>query len=262
VADRELFQHLQINIKGMWEQLLWLDSANWGGIRYRDPEEEAAAGAADQTGEEEYGGAGRGGGLDTLREDDELRDSDDDGDSDDAVEEGMERGVFGSGLEGVGSGEYDFLDDINEEVALATQQEEEEWAGAGRRGRRRTESATGYVDGDGDADLEGHELPDGAPRAVSVVEGSWDLVTLLPPAAGLYLRSAIGEKYAESRNNLCPHYSCDAVRSIHAGVSRAVVVGSGELPRDQWQPGQCSGLICVVPLYPLSNSDDCRARPR
>lgn len=183
MADRELFQHLQINIKGMWEQLLWLDSANWGGIRYRDPDEEqdvsgtqdGAQDLADLTGEVGLRGDSR---LATLREDDELRDSDEEDTEED--DESVERGTFGNDSRRKdGGGEYDFLDDINEEVARDTQDDE---TGRAKRGRAKDPDEDGGVGVD--EEMMG---------PVSIVEGSWDLVTLLPPAAGLYLRSVIGE---------------------------------------------------------------------
>lgn len=210
VLDRELFQQLQINVKGMWEQLLWLDSANWGGIRYRHPDEVVTqeqplastltsdivmgANVAALVGEA-YRPDRDSERLETLRETEEDEDewNDDDDDS------GERMGPMSSNRRG----EYDFLDEINEQVAAEDSDEEEVQVTQDEGGRL----------------MESQQ---------SLVEGNWDLVTLLPPAAGVYLRHTVGKNSIVIKGfmTLC------IVRSIFIGVSRTMAPRHGECPRD------------------------------
>jgi hypothetical protein len=162
VDDSPLMIVIQINVKCMYEQLLWVDSANWGGIKILNPEEVSPklghASPPDPAGQTEWDHASR-----------------------------------------VGD------DDFDDSESIPAEAEEESSDSFGN-----AESAS--ADGDGD----GEEQERNSNRGL--VEGSWDMISSLPAAAAIYLRSAIGSttiaiRFSYSLRN--KHF----LRSISIGLS-------------------------------------------
>lgn len=133
----------------MWSQLIWLDPANWSGT---------ALGSPDTPLGNEIESPSAIVNIETLSS------HSSDGEED---EEEMQ-------MDSAQRNEYDFLDDINEEIENDI-------------------NYTAPVTTDGN-----EESPDGETHLEDLdesgnkVEGSWDLISYLPAAASVYLRHTIG----------------------------------------------------------------------
>jgi DNA polymerase epsilon subunit 1 len=227
MADLNMFQFIQIHVKGLWEQLLWLDSENWSGIPLDVAQnmstESSTVENVHELADEPDQGAGWEHDL-SPSEELPMEQNDDQGAGhintpldatcQDTVEEshtqqnegsmkvqpselmkGSEKAVsFESNVESDNNGEeshkdeYDFLNFSGDEESSTEDQDDEAVD-------RYEDEYDGYDDEDDDyydEQLEGKTIPNSHSTG-NQVAGHWDLVAFLPKAAGIYLRHAIGE---------------------------------------------------------------------
>lgn len=157
IMDRDLFRCLQVNVKKVWEQLLWLDSANWSGISIRNEE----VGDADSA---------------VLHRTDDIIDSVEENslmpiDNTESAEYDSDN----SNDQLIRKNEYDFLDEINNSTAVHNDDEFSV-----------SEMAEGQEDTAGPFPTEKY-------LKTSCIEGSWDIMSYLPSGAATFLRHAIDQ---------------------------------------------------------------------
>lgn len=163
-----------MNIKQMWKQFIWLDSANWSGITLVDPEllseeknlnSDEIMNDLDKTTKSKSKNSSNNNGYEDEDSGDENNynyHSDDNGDEGD----GNNYKRNNKNRKFKGSDEYDFLDEINTEVENDIIPE--------------TNSENDQIVNDSNENKTG-------------IDGSWDIITYLPVAAGTYLKHTIGK---------------------------------------------------------------------
>lgn len=165
-----------MNIKKMWKQLIWLDSANWSGITLVDPEllpedinlssnEEDNLLDLDKITESSLKLKSKSNLKKNNQKEQEEQEEEysDDGDEDNNSNENYNNNN--------NYNEYDFLDEINTDIENNTFHENN-------------------IENDNNNNNNGNE--ENLLEIQSKIDGSWDIISYLPAAAGTYLRHTIG----------------------------------------------------------------------
>ena len=219
---QEVFRYLQLNTRRVWEQLLWLERENWGGVEYKAPAlppSVAGGGAAVAGIRSEEEGDSEGIEIEADIPQEGAVDADDEGAGD-----GVRQGREDSGhqytalqLEKLARDPLAFLnDDFDEEEEL--------------------EGEAGRV-GEGDGVAVGEEAAGEVSPAGSGVYGEWNLVTYLPAAAAEYFHFFVGEflvRYKRRWDELAQQRE-DAQRAVDGG---------GELSQGSTQGMEADEALC------------------
>ena len=171
-----------MNIKQMWKQFIWLDSANWTGITLVDPEilsQDILKNSDDDNDNDNIGDINnsrlsktdnkkindhkKNNNRDKNDGENEIEEDDDDNNNNNVDDEYI--GDTDKDYKFKQSDDYDFLDEINTEVEHNFSENIIE---------------------------EDQTIFDQSSETKARIDGSWDIISYLPSAAGTYLRHTIG----------------------------------------------------------------------